>query len=163
MDGGIAEHGSGRRAARSPSPWPRPRGGAPHQRDRPNGDVRRASPDRSRRLAADARDLTLGVGRLGLVELELAFEKVEFAPHRGDHHVLGREEDVSVGGVDLPGARGSSLGTGSWRRNGTAVGAVNSLRPASDDRSADHSAAGVLGRARPLDDRSSDSGVRGSA
>ncbi len=48
MDGGIAEHGSGRRAARSPSPWPRPRGGAPHQRDRPNGDGRRASPDRSR-------------------------------------------------------------------------------------------------------------------
>lgn len=58
-------------------------------------------------------DLTPRVGRLGFVELELAFGNVEFAPHPGDHHVLGREEDVSVGGVDLPGAHGNRLGTGS--------------------------------------------------
>src|SRR5215210_1154734 len=51
-------------------------------------------------------DLAARSGRLGFVELQLSLDHRELAADGRDHHVLRRERNVGVGGVDLPGGHG---------------------------------------------------------
>ena len=45
-------------------------------------------------------------GRIGLVQLDRALDVMERAANGRDHHVLGREIDLGVGAVELPGGHG---------------------------------------------------------